>query len=754
MKKSIFMSLCVLLLVGTTVFGTTWSYTISGKVKAGGVGVNAAAVAHYVTWSNNTTTGGGVGPTAADGSFSASMSQSTESYVTRPMQLLASKGQMSGSKSWTCAASSEIKNVDIYLNVNVDPGLRYGGEPIHFSGATMTAPSTQVAYIEPGYTGETQLQGFTTTLAYNPTELYTEVPAVAPMQPYSFFDVLIPTPGTIQIIAEVDSMAPPVILGDVDNPTPLYVITWAATDTGIQHITTVQTEIVQMNLGPTPPGIPVEAVPHTTEHLVGDAEKCQPTFLLDSAEEWQEDLDSEWPQKSLRPMFESEWNNYIEQWNDPENETEGDLYPDTNFMPAELLVYDGNEKSDDPLDPCDGGLVMAWGDGNPDTGEYASAWKWDFGIDPDLRNSTITITVTAPQFGVSAPGVQINAVSFAINDIAGLRRSWWWRVGNPADPIQWNTPTTVTINTAMTGRGATTPQASGYMNAAGFNLAQSQSFDVDENSAWIFNSVPVPPPGNPTFVGMWNYWHNLLVTRNVGGGGVNSKWYIKYSQPPVVIDANDPPIITGWDELSDQNSPPIWADDWPCKDERFITDIHWWGSFIGWTQPYPPPIVPKAFHLGIWTNVPPGAYSHPGMLIWENYCDNWVWNFAGYDRDPFGRPEREKETCFQFTQLLSEDEWFRQEPNDIDQTIYWLSIAAIYNASDYADPDFYPWGWKTRPHKFEDDACSIILLADGSWPPKIGAIWDDGIPLTGPNLDGIVNFLDFAVIARNWLATP
>lgn len=192
-------------------------------------------------------------------------------------------------------------------------------------------------------------------------------------------------------------------------------------------------------------------------------------------------------------------------------------------------------------------------------------------------------------------------------------------------------------------------------------------------------------------------------------------------------------------------------------------------------------MLPKAFHIGIWTDVPddpldPDDYSHPGTLIWENYCDNWVWNYAGYDLDPFERPERENEACFQFTQLLSEDEWFRQKPSDepdIPQ-IYWLSIAAVYDEGQEIP---YPWGWKSRPHKFQDDACSILQLADGSWPPTIGAIWNDGIPLKGPesetwdlafelttnepgatiadlNLDGIVNFLDFAAFAEHWLATP
>ncbi|MHC4547098.1 MAG: DUF7901 domain-containing protein [Planctomycetota bacterium] len=134
------------------------------------------------------------------------------------------------------------------------------------------------------------------------------------------------------------------------------------------------------------------------------------------------------------------------------------------------------------------------------------------------------------------------------------------------------------------------------------------------------------------------------------------------------------------------------ADDWQCKDDRPVTDIHWWGSFLGWGEPYPPPILPSAFHIGIWTNTRAGvdaSFSHPDHLIWENFCDNWVWNFYGYDEDPRQADPDFKETCFQFNQLLSEDEWFYQEPNE-PNTIYWLSIAAIYDPNVYTDPNFYP----------------------------------------------------------------
>jgi hypothetical protein len=402
---------------------------------------------------------------------------------------------------------------------------------------------------------------------------------------------------------------------------------------------------------------------------------------------------------------------------------------------------------------------------DPPTGSYSSAWKYDYLLDPDLSNSTITVTVTPKQFGIG--GNQVNAVSFGIKDLNGNIRSWWW---NCPVPLPWNVPTTITIDTSKVGIAAANPVATGFANNPAFNIKNSQLFIVDENFNWVFGAMQVPPPGQMQLGVMWNYWHNLIVMPNTSSYKGS---YVKWSQRPVV-DTNG--MINGWDELSSYVNPPIVADDWECKDARPVTDIHWWGSFQGWTQPKLPPVLPKAFHIGIWTDVPAGSapYSHPGTLVWENICDSWVWNFAGFDKDP--RHLFENEACFQFNQLLSQDEWFYQEPNEITgKRVYWLSISAIYNAGEQPQ---YPWGWKTRPHHFNDDAVMISGVFDQSginvWPPVIGSQWANGMPIEFPagiswdmafelttneegtpsadfNHDGIVNFVDFAVFANQWL---
>ncbi|MHC4638376.1 MAG: DUF7901 domain-containing protein [Planctomycetota bacterium] len=481
-----------------------------------------------------------------------------------------------------------------------------------------------------------------------------------------------------------------------------------------------------------------------------------PWFSVDSEEQWNHIYPGLAAGNHVEPMDDPDWYDYMQHWGvpsygppDPNVVREGDPYPENEYIVPELLVYPGSNMTSDSNYPEDAGLVMAWGLHRPDAeplpeGSYSAAWTMVYGEDPDLRNCIIKVTVTPP----CDPG--ITTVSFAIEDngLPVRRMSWQWNVPGT---IPCDKSTTVIIDTSKYGQNAATPRADGFAVHKNFRLDKSTAFNVDENGKWIFGPVPVPPPGFPQFVGLWNYWHNLVVLPKPTEG----KYFIKWSQPPVPVDPNHPTLFNAWDEWSDYND--IWirqiiADDWLCEDDRPITDIHWWGSWEGWDQPHLPPIVPKAFHIGIWTDVPKGPdnpvnYSHPGKLIWENYCDNWVWNFAGYDKFPWEEPHdpvepHTREANFQFNQLLSQDEWFKQEPNDLydddpNKTIYWLSIAAIYNPWDYDNTQFRLWGWKTRPHFFQDDAVRIHSLINvtglDTWPPHRGDVVRDAEPIYWPD---------------------
>gem|GEM_PF-5043293 len=440
---------------------------------------------------------------------------------------------------------------------------------------------------------------------------------------------------------------------------------------------------------------------------------ASPYFLIDSEAEWTQAMSL----GRVQPVSAPEWQDYMIQWINFLQE--GEPYPTNVFLPPELYVWPGGGGGG--LNPEDAGLVMTWRAPRP--GSYSSAWKYEYGLDPDLTGCTINVTVTAPQFDPSN-GNQVNNVSFGIRDVNGNIRAWHWNCG-PGAPIQWNTPTQITINPMVLSINATNPVASGFANNPMFNIAQSANFIVDENAVWVAQQG-VPPPGQ-TVPAMWNYWHNLYVTPPIPGKNPDP---IKWSQPVVEYQPGlQPPVFLGWDERSLYKMPPICADDWECTDERPVTDVHWWGSFVGWTQPQPPQL-PRAFHLAIWTDVPAGPnnpFSHPGVMVWEHFCNTYTWNFAGYDYDP--RHQTENEACFQFHQYLPREKWFYQDPGPQGRNVYWLSIAAIYDEPEVQ----YPWGWKTRPHFFNDDAVRIWQVFDpagnSGWPPHVGWLWAQGQPI-------------------------
>ncbi len=205
---------------------------------------------------------------------------------------------------------------------------------------------------------------------------------------------------------------------------------------------------------------------------------------------------------------------------------------------------------------------------------------------------------------------------------------------------------------------------------------------------------------------------------NSGKGG------LKWTQPPQALDESTPYLFNGWNASSNLHQHRIIADDWSCEDNRPITGFQWWGSFTGWSESVMISELPLAFHIAIWTNGPepdPGdstAFGHPDSLVWETYCTNWTWSVAGQHRDPQGLSD--DETCFQFTCLLSQDEWFYQ---DAASGVYWLTIAAVYDVE--SSSPHYPWGWTTRPYASGSGAV-VVEETSPLWPPSAGSRWLNG----------------------------
>ena len=224
---------------------------------------------------------------------------------------------------------------------------------------------------------------------------------------------------------------------------------------------------------------------------------ASPYFSVETYSDWNMQLDYQ----TVRPITSVEWQGYMNQWDMFKCDI-GIPYPiTTNFATAELYVIENApDITEEP------GLVMTWGEENMPQGEYASGWVYEYGVDPDLSNSIIQITVIPPQF--DDMGNQILNVSFGIKDASGAIRSWHWVCG-PAG-LPWAMPTTITIDTSITGLFASTPTASGYMNNPAFDITQAMSFIVDENANWVGGSTPIPAPGQ-LIAKPWNLWQDLIV---------------------------------------------------------------------------------------------------------------------------------------------------------------------------------------------------------------------------------------------------
>jgi hypothetical protein len=229
------------------------------------------------------------------------------------------------------------------------------------------------------------------------------------------------------------------------------------------------------------------------------------------------------------------------------------------------------------------------------------------------------------------------------------------------------------------------------------------------------------PPGHP-------WAGNSLDLAFAITGAIEGK---KWSQPPQRWIPDD--AYNGWDEFSVYGEWQIVADDWVCQTQAPVTDIHWWGSFIDWYHPYAPTVMPAAFHIAFWTDVPanpadPGSFSHPGQVIWETYCDNFTCEFVGWDFDPRiprRGPMDPPEATFKFTQNLPPDQWFWQDP---DVNIYWISIAAVY----HKQAPLYPFGWKTRPRDPSSPAPDDGVLIWDPTAPVLGAVYVMGGPIWYP----------------------
>jgi hypothetical protein len=182
------------------------------------------------------------------------------------------------------------------------------------------------------------------------------------------------------------------------------------------------------------------------------------------------------------------------------------------------------------------------------------------------------------------------------------------------------------------------------------------------------------------------------------------------------------------------------ADDFRCLGTMPVDSIHWWGSYVGWEEPdILPPELPIGWRIAFWSNVAADAqgepnYSHPDELLWQIEIDadrvrveqvgiDYYYEFYPLD------------ICYQYYVDLGPDEVFWQD-QFLDRTedeIFWLSITALYPESDPLVDPCYPWGWKTRPWSWMDDAVRFQLYEE----PVPGIVLDPSLvePIKDPLYD-------------------
>jgi hypothetical protein len=336
--------------------------------------------------------------------------------------------------------------------------------------------------------------------------------------------------------------------------------------------------------------------------------------------------------------------------------------------------------------------------------------------------------------------VYVRAIDTAGPTTLEINVNWttpqWSQLNAKQPPLPQDAPTAREEIQYMLGRGLyrvdnqpLRPEAPTFTFTVDQYSPEWVSVDVRGQNAYVYGAVIRENTSVPAAIAA-----RLEPQLTSGKGG------LKWSQPPQQFDPATPFILNGWGEPSGLRQ--MAADDFNCEEDRPITGIQWSGSFGGWTQSALPQEVPSAFHVAIWTDLmtaPTGdgkSSSHPYKLVWETLCTHWTWSIAGYHSDP---RQISDDTCFQFTCLLSQDEWFQPQLAVADgrsvPTLYWISITALYDPNVPAPP--HPWAWTTRPHFFGGGAVQITGTEpadprDISWPPGLGSRWLTGTPIEFP----------------------
>jgi len=213
------------------------------------------------------------------------------------------------------------------------------------------------------------------------------------------------------------------------------------------------------------------------------------------------------------------------------------------------------------------------------------------------------------------------------------------------------------------------------------------------------------------------------------------------------------PDLTGWDVRI--TTPKIVADDFLCRETNWISDIHFWGSWlhddVGWIDR-----IHLSIHSDIRADQNPLGYSMPGPELWSRDIDTATYpgvSILAYDQglqgwyDPNLPPDQggvipsDHFGVWQVNVDLNREDWFLQTGTAAAPMIYWLdiqvdvSLGAGGSGCPDGTGDLVDFGWKTSIDHWNDDAVWADAIGDGISPPA-EAFWNElRDPFTGESLD-------------------
>jgi hypothetical protein len=246
----------------------------------------------------------------------------------------------------------------------------------------------------------------------------------------------------------------------------------------------------------------------------------------------------------------------------------------------------------------------------------------------------------------------------------------------------------------------------------------------------------------------------------------------KWRQPPDMIEGTD---MTCW-TVTNAAAAGItswWRADDFVSDGRPITDIHWWGSYVGWevgqsgtaTNPVPPPkgsARVRGFNLGWYLDsgtCAPGTQLTNIYVSITNCHEVFYGTVTQFWNEGVGDDNNEHEYQYYVDLLdpyLDAGPWY-----ELAGTHYWLSVQAVFDPAVLTNTSHKGWGWKIAPPMWE--SCPSVESTNGTnWAqaflvpphPRAGEPFDLAFELTTTNtpptnLAVAVAFTNMAVYT-NW----